>query len=143
MTLRHTIKLAHSCFFHCVCCFLSVTIPTEFTGRKMKFLKSKNDAQGRTTASNQRQGENVPVWATETAFRALHNCWFSHHSLSAYTCLGCAVPCSKWLFHRENLFQILSSVEHFSLDFKNAFLFPGLSISLLFCYWVIVMYGLA
>ena len=40
----------------------------------MKFLKSKNDAQGRPTASNQRQGETVPVWAAEAAFRAQHNC---------------------------------------------------------------------
>lgn len=96
-------------------------------------MKRKNDAQGRPTASNQRWRENVAVWAAEAAFRALPNCWFSHHILSAHTCLGCAVPCTKWL----------SSVEPFSLDFKNAFLFSGLSISLLFGYWVIVMYGLA
>ena len=130
-------------FFHCVCCFLSVTIPTEFTGRKMKFLKSKMMLREDLLLQIRDKGRLYQFGLQKQHLGPYTTCWFSHHIQSAYTCLGCAVPCSKWLFHRENLFQILSSVERFSLDFKSAFLFLGLSISLLFCYWVIVMYGLA
>lgn len=147
MTWRNTTS-TQFLFSLCLFAFYLLPSPQNLLEAKENFKrekwKEKNDAQGRPTASNQGWRENIAVWVVEAASRAPTQLICTPYSISMYMSGMCSTLQQVTLPQRKTVSDSLFCGGFLSRIHKMHSCFPDLAfISLLFCYWMIVIYGLA